>query len=75
MINIDLLPDDIIGDIVESLGCDRSSEKGHLLVAEMTKEEARRRFLEWNGIIGYERTIYDAFKHIDKASDEPREFK
>jgi hypothetical protein len=72
MIDIELLPWEVVGDVYRNMEVDIDDDEdikqANKQIAKMTPQQVLDRYLTWNGIIGYGQTIYNAVTMIQDCT-------
>ena len=57
----------VIEAVRQNMGLEKDDESRDEEILQMSRDEVFRRFMTWNGIIGYEGTIKEAIEEIYKV--------
>ena len=57
----------VIEAVRQNMGLEKDDESRDEEILQMSRDEVFRRFMTWNGIIGYEGTIKEAIEEIYKG--------
>ena len=57
----------VIEAVRQNMGLEKDDESRDEEILQMSRDEVCRRFMTWNGIIGYEGTIKEAIEEIYKV--------